>query len=444
MKKFVKYLPLVLVLILAFILRFYNYAQFPVSGETADERAWTLIGSSLIQNGKPSSWSYFKAYEEFNAVVQNEVEPIVSPALDHPPLFALIPGLAHSLKASWDQMPSIKVIRLPMVLIGTLNVLLLYLVAQKLFNNKKLALMTALIYASAPIFVFASRLIVAENLLITWMLLSVYLTLTNYKKKYLFLFLLSILSILSKFSGVVIPVALFLYGLKTRDKKTMLAASLGLIGGILAFFIYGAIYNWPLFWAIFSSQSGREIGFFTFYNRFFIHPAVVYKLFTDGWLILGLLASFLLIAIEKNKNFVLIKTLLLTNLLFILASVGQQTFHAWYDYLWYPIFALSIGYLFNLIFKNKNYLLFALSYLLLLPLLQILFLEIKFTPLSLINRLILALSLLPMLVSYFAKLKLNNFLLKVNFVLLIIINIVVILNFSQTLYWETDSFLFYR
>lgn len=45
------------IILRAFFLRFYNYTSFPIGGETADESAWTYLGSSLIQEGQPTSWS---------------------------------------------------------------------------------------------------------------------------------------------------------------------------------------------------------------------------------------------------------------------------------------------------------------------------------------------------------------------------------------------------
>lgn len=444
MRRFIKQLPLLAILLLALILRLHNFAQFPIAGETSDERAWTMLGASLIQTQRPSSWSYFGAYEKFGAIISNKLEPVVSPALDHPPLFALIPGMAHSMGAGWEQMPSIKRIRFPMIFLGVINVYLLYLVAVKLFKNRKLALLAGLIYASAPVFVFASRLVIAENLLITWMLLVIYVNLTKIRKKYIFLSLLSILAILTKFSGIILPTALFLYGLIQKDKKVLKSAVIGLITGVFLFFLYGAIYNLPLFLEIFFFQSSREIGLFTFHNRFFMHPAVVEKLFIDGWLILGFFASFLFMALEKNKKYFLIKILFLTNLLFILISVGQQTFHAWYDYLWHPLFAISLAYLFNFIYQKLDCLCFVLVYLLLLPVWQTLFLELDFKPSASAYRLIIACSLLPFLAVILNKKKLAGRTMKIIFILFILVNILVIFNFSQIQYWETDSFLYYR
>ena len=92
---------LVLILATAFFLRVWRYYDFPVGGETADESAWTLLGASLIQERVPASWSYFLPYENYHYVEGLFDAPIVRPALDHPPLFSLVPGTAHSLKSFW-------------------------------------------------------------------------------------------------------------------------------------------------------------------------------------------------------------------------------------------------------------------------------------------------------------------------------------------------------
>jgi len=98
-----------------------------------------MLGASIIQEQQPTSWSYFGAYQDY--IYQDNGEdkaPWVRPDVDHPPVFSLIPGFFHSLKGSWDQIPSIKLIRFPMVLIGTINIWLLYLVAQKYSKKRKL------------------------------------------------------------------------------------------------------------------------------------------------------------------------------------------------------------------------------------------------------------------------------------------------------------------
>ena len=125
------------IIFLGLFLRAYRYPEFPIAGETADETAWTMLGSSIIQVGEPISWSYFGSYKNYIYKDNGDSKaPLVKPVLDHPIIFSLIPGFFHSLKNSWDQIPSMKLIRLPMILIGTANIWLLYLVAQKIFKER--------------------------------------------------------------------------------------------------------------------------------------------------------------------------------------------------------------------------------------------------------------------------------------------------------------------
>ena len=56
-------------------------------------------------------------------------------------------------------------------------------------KEKEIAHLATLIYAIVPTFVLSSRLVVAENLLVTWMLLAIYLIKSSLKRKSLFLIL---------------------------------------------------------------------------------------------------------------------------------------------------------------------------------------------------------------------------------------------------------------
>ena len=151
MKNKIHILIIVGILLVAFVLRAHQYYEFPIAGETADEYAWTYLGSSLIQDGQPSSWSYFGPYQPDYVYQHRENEaPIVRPALDHPPLFSFLPGLAHSLRSNWIEPASIKVVRAPLIILGTLNVLLLYFVSRKLFSKPYYRLLATAIYATAP------------------------------------------------------------------------------------------------------------------------------------------------------------------------------------------------------------------------------------------------------------------------------------------------------
>lgn len=357
-----------LIVVLAFFLRVNRYWEFPIGGETQDESAWAFLGSSLIQTGRPVSWSYFAAYDpDFIFLKRDNGAPLVSPVLDHPPLFSLLPGLAHTLKGSWENFPSLKVTRLPMVVLGTINVALLMMVAQNFFTRKRWVLMAGLILAVAPSFVLTSRLVVAENLVATWTLLALWLLpKTKWKWQFLLLSLIGCLAVLSKVSGLVVPATIFLYGLSIKESKVWRAGLVGGIFGVLAFVLFGAFYNFSLFLDILSSQAGRDLGWSTLQNRFFLHASIVEKFFFDGWIFVGLF-TVPLILLKKESKYLGLNLFIIINLFFILLTSGEQTFHGWYDYVLYPLFALSITIVLAEIFEQRNWLLFSLVWLMLLP-----------------------------------------------------------------------------
>jgi hypothetical protein len=373
MKILRQHLPLLVMVGLAFVLRWWNYAYFPVGGETADEYAWTLLGSSLIQEREPSSWSYFLAYKDYHYLEQEvdgeEKAPIVRPAFDHPPLFSLLPGAAHSLKSFWLDSPSLKVIRAPMVLLGAVNVGFFYLVCRQIFVRNRWTVVGTSLFLTIPALVFSSRLVVAENLLITWILVTLLLVFSKQRRWTMpALIAVSALAVLTKIAGLIIPASLLTFGLLTKQPKLSKAAVWGGVLGIGLFAIYGAIYNWPLFLDVLASQSTRQLGLATLQNRLFLNPALVRHLFFDGWKMLGLFASFWLLAQpKKNKQELLVLIFTVISLLFVSLTVGESTFHGWYDFILWPSLVISTTLLGKTIWETKNGLLFGLVWLLLLP-----------------------------------------------------------------------------
>ena len=219
---------------------------------------------------------------------------------------------------------------------------------------------------------------------------------------------------------------------------------------------YGTIYNWDLFWLVQTSQAGRDLGLATLQNRFFMHPTIVARTFFDGWVVLGLFAVFSLFAtnLKKNatdlKNFSFLKIFFVVNLMFILATVGERTFHGWYDYVLYPLFCLGLGWLFVEIWEKEKYLLLGLVWILLLPgIRQILVHAGVYEGLSNFQlRLIMILGGLPfglnLLKKNFPKTIFNRKLIKLTILGLLLVvflaNISTVFTFNHRDYWESDEF----
>ncbi len=449
-KKFLKkYWFILIVLCLAFTLRIYQYYEFPVYGETADELAWSYLGSSLIEERVPGSWSHFDVYKKNGAVIAERPSAnLVQPVLDNPPLFGLIPGLAHRFQGHWTNEPSVKMIRFPMIFLGIFNIWLLFLYLNKTSFSQLANKLIILIFAIAPSFVFASRLAIAENLLITWSLLA----LIRLKKEHtsgkidLILVLLSILAVLTKVSGLCLPAALFLIGLKERKNQLIRSGLIGALLGIISFCLYGLVYDWQIFYEIQFLQAGREIGLATFFNRFFLHPYLVGKFFIDGWIILGWLGLLITAFLKKNDNQInRFFILFLVQTFFISLAAGEQTFHGWYDYVNFPFYAIAGGLLIDWIINNKQYLLFSFLWLLLLPSIRLFLVHVdiysEISPLFI--RIISVLGFFPFLIN----LKNNKMAKRVSLVLIgviLLVNILTIFNFEQIAYWENDAFFYYR
>ncbi len=344
-----------LITFLAFILRFHNYALFPAHDATADEKAWTWLGASLLTEGQPTSWSLFHSYENgYIYQERNSSAPLVRPVLDHPPLFSLIPGTFHLLSGQGTyNLPSQVAIRLPMILIGTLNVFLFALVAYRL-TDKKTALLTSLLFASSPLVVASSRLVVADNLLAT-LVLIVALLFTLKKPPLSLLMLLSALAILLKMQGAFLGagIALYFFAEKKYRSTAMIFASMFL--AVAMFALYGAFFNWDLFMAIFAEQSSREIGLTTLLHRFFFYPSLAAEIWPTGEKsILFVLTIGVVIYRYQNKFFRILGSILLAFLVVALAAFDETNINGWYEYALLPILFICTIPVLKFILENVS------------------------------------------------------------------------------------------
>lgn len=428
----------------ALLLRVWRYEYFPIGGETADESAWTLLGASLIQERIPASWSSFSAYQNYHYLEGIYNDPIVRPVLDHPPLFSILPGTAHSLKSDWLAAPSFKVIRLPLVLLGALNVGLFWLVAGRFFTRKSWAMVATILFMTIPSLVFGSRLVVAENLLVTWTLAVLWLSTGKVSRSTGWLLIgVSVAAVLTKMTGLIIPVSLVVYGLMTK-KKTMVRS--GWLGGLLGlglFALYGAVYNWQLFVAVFATQAARELGLATLQNRLFMHPTLVKHVFFDGWKIAGLFAAVAMLTKNAlDKKWLLVQLLTVVSLLLIVFSVGESTFHGWYDLALWPLLVLSLTALLQEIFAANNGLLFGLLWLLLLPAVRLgLVAADQYLQLSnLAIRAIVLAGFLPLGWQVFGYKRLMKITLAILLLVLIVSNVIPVFSLTHETYWEQASF----
>jgi len=359
-----------LICLLGFFLRSKNYASVPLPGESRDEFSFTWLGLSLLQRGQPIAtsglsayshdWKYINVSDIFHGFANASPFPIDSFWFDHPPLFSLIPG-AYTLTQGLTKFSdaSIPIIRRPMLFLGTFNILLVIILGVLIFG-RRVALIAGLIYATNPLIVVSSRLVQAENFLLTLFLSSIIsFYLYRQERKYFYFWFsvsLSGLATLVKLSGISVGLSLFLLTLilESKDKiKKSLAIIIG-TGLVTLFFpLYGYFYNWPLFLGVFSNNADRYFrdGLAGFY--WLISKTNVTRTLLDGWILLAWFSLFFIshkISKIKKLYYLVIPTLSYLLIYLIFGSEG----YGWYKFPFYPFLFLILAWTIKYSLKKNN------------------------------------------------------------------------------------------
>lgn len=375
-KKLFKISIILLITFLALIVRKNNYAEIPIAGQSVDEYSYSWVGLSLIKTGMPVGISGLKGYQNqydryinvdrFMQVIPSDPLAINYPWMDHPPLLGLITGGYAYLKGADVFEDTVTVfIRKPIIVISTISVLLVMVFCWLNFSFLT-AILSGLIYGTAPLIVLSGRMIQAENALIPCFLMvmiSLSLYLKNKKDYWLILAaVFSGLATLFKLTGVVCYLFSFLI-LLTKYKKLnqdffkdlffFLAISLSIS---FLFVIYGSAYGLENFKNILFSNANRFYG---------IGPNLIlelirnqrltqHKFLPEIWVISGwlLTLSYLIKKPKKiNDNIPLLAVL---SYLIIYILFGSQPY-GWYTFPFWPILIIILSRFLVLGFeKGKN------------------------------------------------------------------------------------------
>lgn len=343
-------------------LRVYKYWEFPLSGETADEFFWTFQGASLLQTGIPSGWSHMKAYKDSETVVWSGIEfRLVTPLLDHPPLFSLAPGSMVTLMGqTWRQLPSLKLIRAPLIFIGIVNLLLFAWWLWHFQVSKIWKIVSLFLFSTVPSWVFLSRLVVSENMIMTWLLLLAVTLQSKGKWRSWAIFLLHALLPLTKMIGVPLAIAsILILFTEKKWKRFYKKALLGLVFGFSCWLLYAAIYDIGLWWQLQFLQTQRGTGLANLFNSFLWRPVLINKVFYDPWTLMGHVATGIWLLQErytKNSRWQRWWGLLyMVNWGFLLVSVGENVTHGWYQIVIFPMLALGLGAMADWIWKKYSW-----------------------------------------------------------------------------------------
>ncbi len=344
----------ILIILLGAVLRIHNYNSIPIHNWTADEYAFTWSGMSLIKDHIPTSWSWLKSYGDFPIEKwKGNDYRIVTPWFDHPPLFSLIVGMAAiSGRANYFFNVSLTYIRIPSLIFGIASILLLYILARKLYGTW-VAVLSSLIFATNPTIVFLSRLAVSENLIVFLSLATILCILYFFKTSnnlylYLSAFLAGIASI-AKVTGIFVVLLLFsLLIYKKKWREGIIAVVIGLLIFSI-YFIYGWIYNFGLFISVLFEQSARFSNIIIL-DKILFQPMMP---FIDVWSIFGWLV---LIPIAWKERTQIISLPIITYLFILLISGAQSHFFLWYLIPFYPFLSLALGIFLYRFIKKPDFL----------------------------------------------------------------------------------------
>lgn len=357
---------LIIFFLVGVFLRWYNFADFPVFGETRDEVAWTMQGASLIQTGIPQSWSYFASYENAREVILAGASyRLVTPSVDHPPLFGLIPGFFSTVQgAAWDEMPSVVAFRLPQIAISVFNLGLFIGVARRWFGESVAGLVAVGSFALTPSWIFLQRLAVSETLLLTWILLLLLAVTWSKSSRWTWAGAVALVALpLTKVSGLAVVaggiVAQWSLPVTQRFRNWLGAGVVGILS-VLAYFSW---VDWSLFLSVQSEQAQRDTGFLTFFSTQVWSESLVVQAFADPWITLGFFVCLGVICVSDPKKLGLkvdqtawntFRAIFLAQLAFLLISVGETTVHGWYKIVFFPFFALGFGMLGEWLWKTRS------------------------------------------------------------------------------------------
>ena len=338
--------------LLGLILRFSGYADTPAASANADEWAFGWGGLTLWTNGIPTGWSYLPAYAGRVHVIHlhGTGYPLITPWLDHPPLFALLTGLApwlagqHSLAAV-----TTSAIRLPAVLLGTASIGLLQASGRRVVGPTGAALGAAVL-AFAPAAVLFSREVEAEALLAPLILVTIWLlhrlgTGEGSAPALAGVLLVCFLAVLTKIPGLAIGGFAFGVLLHLRRPGAAAGALAATAAGLGAYALYGAHYDWHLFSAVIGAQSSRRSGVMGAYE-FIVSPAGVNQRLRDGWWVVGWIGIAAAMSGRRSPRAWLLTWPAAAYLVAIMVFADERVTsrYGWYHIAVYPLVYLAAGY----------------------------------------------------------------------------------------------------
>lgn len=356
-------LLVVMVLFLGFKLRFDGYDEIPFPGQSLDEYSYSWVGMSLLRSGYPVGISGLPGYEQVRYEYINPDQiyqsgearglPLVLnyPWFDHPPLLGLITGgFALTRGADVFADVSVSTIRKPMVVMGTITLLLL-LIVSFLEIGKLGSIVAGLIYAGSGLIVVSSRMVQGENGWLPFYLLSICGVILSKRSKWgwLLAWLSGFVAMGFKLTGIVSFIFIALWLISDEDLRpgTKFKICLGTVSFLFIFIFvfgwYGWLYDWDQFLKIQLSNAGRVygIGFGSLFNMLTSTKVTNTVRMIDPWVTTGWLAWIGLWLATHVRKYRAIK---LGGLAYLMVYIFVGSYaYGWYQIPFYPFLIMALA-----------------------------------------------------------------------------------------------------
>lgn len=373
-----------------------GYESFPSTTQILDERNYAAAGFTFRKTGIPTAWSnldsYFTLsnqkyhpflrfdglsitaenqkpglgnYRFFNYPVSYvtdvnvgkgiETILIVQPFIDHSPLSGMVYSLGiNNSPLKFDDIEPIDY-RYPALILSFISGILLFFVGYKMFKSLIAGFAALLIYSTAPVYVYTSRLALTENLQTVFMLLTLLIILVYGENKKLrlvpFAAISAGLALLTKETGIaVILMGTFLFLFYKLEFKKLAFYFLipSLVIGSL-FHLYAFIISPQLFYEILINQAGRS-----FFGPLGLIQSVVMPQFKkfpiDGFWIWGVSSLFILAPSYKKHLALFIPVICTLGIFLIFAGAN----YPWYYLPFIPFLILASAFQIKEIVSEKN------------------------------------------------------------------------------------------
>ena len=365
MNKLIKkwqYVLLCGILLFGFWLRSNNLYVWPRLGATFDEYAWTWLGMSLIQNHVPTSWSPHPEYKVVRDITYQHTHfRLVTPYLEHPPLFGLLVGDYALLSGAKDMFHvNLQHIRGFALMLGLLSIGMLFLFVREVYGEK-IAIVASFLYAIIPSVVVGSRLVENENFFIPIFLFALYLIVRYIRSNSVWFrnvaAILCGLLILAKvpWAAATLGIVLIFFFLRRyKDAWIFLAIVIPIFA---LFFLYGIYFDKELFFNLWSLQLNRYDITFNSMFALFTYPVLTDRLFVDGWIYFGWVALLLLGIKDFRKHMFILLPFLAYFFVFVYA-IPNEPGHGWYRYPFFPFLVIAITLFMKEYFLKNHFLTF--------------------------------------------------------------------------------------